>query len=87
MNKTSVLTVVSQEGLPGGQKPGTSSAAVSGDPTSDQRKPDTPKVGAANGGKLEKNNPKCLKTVLSDVDMCIVDASKEGNVGRFLNVR
>lgn len=64
---------------------------MSGDPTSDQRTLGTPKVRAANvcrsnGGKLEKNNPKCLKRVLSDVDMCIVDASKEGNVGRFLNV-
>lgn len=54
---------------------------MSDEPTSDQRS-----VCRSNGSVMEKKNIKSLKRVLTDVDASIVDASKEGNVGRFFNV-
>lgn len=54
---------------------------MSDEPPSDQRS-----VCRSNGSVMEKKNIKSLKRVLTDVDTSIVDASKEGNVGRFFNV-
>lgn len=76
-----VLFVVSQKGPPGDQQPAATLAAMSDEPTSDQRS-----VCRSNGSEMEKKNMKSLKRVLTDVDTIIVDASKEGNVGRFFNV-
>lgn len=71
---------MSQEVSPGGQQPPGSAAAASGDPASDQ-------TTARNGGKVEKRNLKGLKRAMTDQDVSILDARKEGNVGRFFNVR
>lgn len=79
--KPPVLPIVSQKGQPGGQQPAATLAATSDDPTSDQSS-----VCRANGSVMEKKTTKSLKRVLTDVDTSIVDASKEGNVGRFFNV-
>ncbi|TNM94068.1 hypothetical protein fugu_002244 [Takifugu bimaculatus] len=66
-----------KKGPPGGQQPAATLAAMSDEPTSD--------VCRSNGSEMEKKNMKSLKRVLTDVDTIIVDASKEGNVGRFFN--
>lgn len=40
-----------------------------------------------NGSRIQKKSPKGLKRPKTAEDVHILDASKEGNVGRFINVR
>lgn len=44
-------------------------------------------VGSVSGSKTEKRGPKSLKRAMVVEDLSILDASKEGNVSRFINVR
>lgn len=48
-------------------------------------------IGAAghgiNGNSMQKKSPKELKRAIMAEDVHILDSSKEGNVGRFINVK
>lgn len=44
-------------------------------------------VHGVNGNKTEKKCSKGLKRAMKADDVHVLDASKEGNVGRFINVR
>lgn len=77
----------------GGPQPPSPSAEVSGHQTPAQEKkvatttasPNVAAVHRVNGSKTETKSPKSLKRAMKDVNF--LDASKEGNVGRFINVR
>lgn len=44
-------------------------------------------VYSVNGAELEKKSQKSLKRAMKVEDVNFLDASKEGNVSRFINVR
>lgn len=44
-------------------------------------------VHVINGNSTQKKSPKVLKRAKTVEDIHILDASKEGNVGRFINVK
>lgn len=72
----------------GGPQPPSPSAGGSGNQTpAQERKASTDAAVAVprvNGTRAEPESPKCLKRAMKDVNF--LDASKEGNVGRFINV-
>lgn len=67
---------------------------ASGDPSPDQEKtvgrttssPEEAAGHGINGNRIPKKGPKELKRGKTVEDVHILDASKEGNVGRFINV-
>lgn len=70
------------------------STEASGDPSPVQEKnvakttssPEGAAGPGINGNRIRKKSPKVLKRVKTAEDVYILDASKEGNVGRFINV-
>ncbi|CAF95785.1 unnamed protein product [Tetraodon nigroviridis] len=76
-----------KEGSPGGRQPAACPGATSAAPTPAQTTAGAPRAGVCrpNGCQMEKKNPKTLKRVFTETDVSILDASKEGNVGRFFN--
>lgn len=90
-NLNCVVQGVSMESLPT-KGP---SAEASGDRSSTLEKTvmettGSPKRAAGhdiNGSRIQKKSPKGLKRPKTAEDVNILDASKEGNVGRFINVR
>lgn len=78
-----------------GPPPQSPSAEASGDGSSAQERTvvkttGNPKVAAVhgiNGNKPEKKSSKGLKRAMKVDNVHVLDASKEGNVGRFINVR
>uniref|UniRef100_H3CM86 SET domain bifurcated histone lysine methyltransferase 2 n=1 Tax=Tetraodon nigroviridis TaxID=99883 RepID=H3CM86_TETNG len=68
-------------------KPAACPGATSAAPTPAQTTAGAPRAGVCrpNGCQMEKKNPKTLKRVFTETDVSILDASKEGNVGRFFN--
>lgn len=78
--------------LVGGPQHPSPSAGVSGDqtPAQEDTTPTSPKlvtVHGMNGTKMETKDRNSLKRVLNVEEVYVLDASKEGNVGRFINVR
>lgn len=78
-----------------GPPPQSPSAEASGDGSPVQERtvvkttgnPKGAAVHDVNGNKTEKKNSKGLKRAMKADDVHVLDASKEGNVGRFINVR
>lgn len=90
-----LLFFVFQAVLVGGPQPPSPSAGASGDQTPSQEKtvattttiPKLAAVHGVNGTGTETQSPKSLKRPMKVEDVNFLDASKEGNVSRFINVR
>lgn len=78
-----------------GPPPQSPSAEASGDGSPAQERtvvkttgnPEGVAVHGVSGNKTEKKSSKGLKRVMKADNVHVLDASKEGNVGRFINVR